>query len=276
MSFSTNFKKSNEFQKKTSNFFDVVEFNESFGVTVNTKEQHDIFDSNPKLVKLRFILIDEEVQELNDAFKEKDFIEVIDALTDILYVVYGAGASFGVDLDYTFNDYCLDTYQSCDFNVSNFIKVKQINREFIPVSIQKDLFYTNQKSFRNNIINNYLKDINFYCDKLKESIKDKDFDLTKHNLVSLIYNTYRMGVVLGINLDQSFDIVHKSNMSKLCRDKADAIITVDKYKRTDTRYKNPAYRLSDNKKDWVVYNKDTGKILKSYKYNPANFTVMLN
>ena len=81
---------------------------------------------------------------------------------------------------------------------------------------------------------------------------------------------------LGINLDQSFDIVHKSNMSKLCRDKYDAMITVDKYKRTDKRYKTPDCRLSDNKKGWVIFNRDTGKILKSYKYTPADFKIMLN
>ena len=85
-----------------------------------------------------------------------------------------------------------------------------------------------------------------------------------------------MGVALGINLDQSFDIVHKSNMSKLCRDKYDAMITVDKYKRTDKRYTTPDCRLSDNKKGWVIFNRDTGKILKSYKYTPADFKIMLN
>jgi predicted HAD superfamily Cof-like phosphohydrolase len=276
MSFLRRPKKTDDYHKKTSNFYDVIEFNKSFGVQVNIEEQPNIFRENPKLVKLRYSLINEEVKELKDAFRDHDFIEVIDALTDILYVVYGAGASFGIDLDDNFNSFCLETYQACDFNASNFQKVKHINKDFVPVSIRKDLFNPETKDFRDNIRNNYLKDVEFYCDKLHESIENEEFELTRHNLVSLTYYTYRMGVALGINLDQSFDIVHKSNMSKLCRDKYDAMITVDKYKRTDKRYNTPDCRLSDNRKGWVIFNRDTGKILKSYKYTPADFKIMLN
>ena len=82
-----------------TNFEKVVEFNKIFGVPVSKKPQLNIFDKNPKLTKLRFDLIKEEVAELNDAIKDKDFVEVIDALGDILYVVYGAGSSFGVDMN---------------------------------------------------------------------------------------------------------------------------------------------------------------------------------
>jgi NTP pyrophosphatase (non-canonical NTP hydrolase) len=160
----------------TSNFRDVVYFNKSFGVPVNTTIQKDIFKTDPKLVKLRLDLILEEVKELQEAVTNHDMTETIDALADILYVVYGAGASF------------------------------------------------------------------------------------------------------GINLDQAFKIVHDSNMSKLCQSEDDAISTValyeEKYKAGASPYDSPAHRLSDNGKDWVVYNKSTGKILKNYKYTPANFEEM--
>ena len=70
-----------------TNFEKVVEFNETFGVPISKEPQLDVFDKNPKLTKLRFDLIKEEVDELSDAIKDKDFPEVVDALGDILYVV---------------------------------------------------------------------------------------------------------------------------------------------------------------------------------------------
>ena len=57
-----------------------------------------------KIVKLRQELIKEELDELNQAIKEKDIKEVADALTDILYVTYGAGHAFGIDLDQCFDE----------------------------------------------------------------------------------------------------------------------------------------------------------------------------
>ena len=77
----------------------------------NTYNINDIKNYSD-VAKLRFDLIKEELNELNDAYNNKDFIEVIDALTDILYVVYGAGASFGIDLDDIFNNFCLESEYS--------------------------------------------------------------------------------------------------------------------------------------------------------------------
>jgi predicted HAD superfamily Cof-like phosphohydrolase len=144
------------------------EFNVAFGVKQNEELQKDLFDTDPKLVNYRLSLINEEVQELNDAIKNKDIIETIDGLTDILYVVYG------------------------------------------------------------------------------------------------MYTT------LGINADDAYDLVHKSNMSKLCKDEEEAKLTVDFYK-TDGRYDSPDYRLSNDGKYYVVYNKSTSKILKSINYSPVKF-----
>jgi len=59
---------------------------------------------NEKIVQLRSDLIKEELDELNQAIKDKDIKEVADALTDILYVTYGAGHAFGVDLDKCFEE----------------------------------------------------------------------------------------------------------------------------------------------------------------------------
>merc|ERR1711981_1315894 len=79
------------------------EFMKNFGQKVFDKPQMDIFDKDPKTVTLRYKLIKEEVKELADAMKDKDMVETIDALGDILYVVYGAGGAFGVNLDQAFD-----------------------------------------------------------------------------------------------------------------------------------------------------------------------------
>jgi len=68
---------------------------EKFGQKIATKPK---FPSND-VVELRYELIREELEELKDAIKDKDIVEVADALTDILYVTYGAGLAFGIDLD---------------------------------------------------------------------------------------------------------------------------------------------------------------------------------
>jgi predicted HAD superfamily Cof-like phosphohydrolase len=150
-----------------TNFEQVVEFNKLFGVPVFDKLNKKIFENNEKLANLRLSLIKEEVSELQDAFEKRDFKEIIDSLTDILYVVYGMGASFGIDLD------------------------------------------------------------------------------------------------------KSHDIVHKSNMSKLCKTEEEAIETVEWYSRQQTRYDSPTYKKSSD--FWIVFNESTGKILKSVNYIPADF-----
>jgi predicted HAD superfamily Cof-like phosphohydrolase len=83
-----------------SNFNKVKAFMNTYGQDVKEKAE---FPEN-KIVQLRIDLIEEELNELKEAIKNKDIVEVADALTDILYVTYGAGHSFGVDLDKCFDE----------------------------------------------------------------------------------------------------------------------------------------------------------------------------
>jgi len=83
-----------------SNFNKVKTFMETFGQEVKTKPSF----SNEKINKLRYNLIKEELEELKEAMENKNFLEVADALTDILYVTYGAGHAFGIDLDKCFEE----------------------------------------------------------------------------------------------------------------------------------------------------------------------------
>ena len=83
-----------------SNFNSVKKFMETFGQEVKSKAEFP----DEKIQNLRVSLIEEELSELKEAIKNKDIKEVADALTDILYVTYGAGHAFGIDLDQCFDE----------------------------------------------------------------------------------------------------------------------------------------------------------------------------
>ena len=83
-----------------TNFLKVKQFMETFGQEVLNKPKFP----NNKTIKLRIDLIKEELNELEEAINNNNLVEVADALTDILYVTYGAGHAFGIDLDACFEE----------------------------------------------------------------------------------------------------------------------------------------------------------------------------
>lgn len=158
-----------------TNYEKVLEFNEAFGIVNQTSPQLDIFSKNKKLLDYRMSLVTEEYNELKDAVETSDFVEIVDALSDLEYVCAG--------------------------------------------------FFT----------------------------------------------------ALGIDNDKAFQIVHESNMSKLCKTEEEAIESVKRYKQeVPQRYDTPNYRKANDNKHYIVYNESTMKILKSYKYTPANFDNLIS
>ena len=83
-----------------SNFEDVKIFMQTFGQMVRTKPKFP----DEKTMQLRYELIKEELNELEEAMKTKNLKEIADALTDILYVTYGAGYAYGINLDKCFKE----------------------------------------------------------------------------------------------------------------------------------------------------------------------------
>ena len=83
-----------------TNFEKVGKFMETFGQEVKSKSSL----SSEKINSLRVSLIEEELEELKQAINEKNLLEVADALTDLLYVTYGAGHAFGINLDKCFDE----------------------------------------------------------------------------------------------------------------------------------------------------------------------------
>tara|TARA_B100000780_G_scaffold82767_1_gene56552 strand:+ start:2482 stop:2850 length:369 start_codon:yes stop_codon:yes gene_type:complete len=121
---------------------------ETFGQEV--KEQADF--PNQKIQDLRYDLIKEELEELKVALEEKDLKEVADALTDILYVTYGAGHAFGIDLDKCFEEVQSSNMSKLDNNEKPIYdkngKVMKGPNYFKP-NLEKILVYSNELKKRN-------------------------------------------------------------------------------------------------------------------------------
>ena len=95
-----------------TNFESVKKFMKTFGQEVKEKAEFP----TDKITSLRYDLIAEELEELKEAIKKRDIKEVADALTDILYVTYGAGHAFGIDLDKCFEEVQNSNMSKLDMN----------------------------------------------------------------------------------------------------------------------------------------------------------------
>ena len=262
-----------------TNYQKVLDFNTCFNHKVSSEEYLEIFDKEPKLVELRLSLIDEEIKELQEAYENDDIIEIIDALSDILYVAYGMCVCFGINIDKKYNEYTKIYLQDDSrninmdemINMSNFYKTQTIIKMFSDIkeystNISKYMFKENLNTINKSIINNF--------NKLKNACDSKNFDDVVINVYNVIKYTYLFGIHIGCNLDESFAIVHDSNMTKICDSEELAIKTVQNYKENDKRYDSPNYK--ENEFGYVIYNESTGKILKSMNDTPANFESILN
>ena len=233
-----------------TNFQKIIEFQVCSNTGYRTEPYLNVCEESPKVVKLRKDLIDEEFGELKDAVKAHDFIEIIDALADILYVVYGACACFGIDAN----------------------NIYSIVEDFFNFSLQKEITKTNP-----NLVKLKLSDIQTEINKFHKSIDNNDFNNMKYALFGILTETYRTCICFGINPNKAFGLVHDSNMTKFCVSEEEAQKTVEKYLNdTEKRYDTPTYKSLniDNKTIYVVYNQSTNKVLKSMNYKPVSFESM--
>merc|ERR1712032_495020 len=176
----------------------------------------------------------------------------------------------------------LDTSMS-DSDAPQTTNFEKVTEEFMKNFGQKvfnkpqmDIFETDKKT-----VDLRLKLIKEEVKELADAIKAKDMIETIDALGDILYVVYGAGGAFGINLDQAFDLIHKSNMTKLCKTEEEARETVEWYKKNYTPggkypYDTPAYRLSPDGKYYVPYNASTGKILKSVNYSPVKFDSILS
>jgi predicted HAD superfamily Cof-like phosphohydrolase len=241
----------------TTNFGKVKEFMIAFAQPVYTEQDSGLLSIDKKRTQLRMDLIDEELKELKVAIAENNYIEVFDALLDILYVTYGAGATFGFDLDTEFRK----LYEVNDTS-TNFEVVKRIMIKFEAVYIRQNPSLITGKNVEQKI-----KLIDDDVTELRSAIDNNVYDDICDALINILYSTYYAGAAFGFNLDDGFNEVHNSNMSKLCTSEEEAMETVVFYKKRKLDvYPNPMFKKIATDK-WMVYEESTGKVLKSINWH---------
>ena len=152
---------------------------------------------------------------------------------------------------------------------TDFQCVKEFNEVFgnpVHNKVQNDIFDKEPK-----IVEKCVALIREEFHELEDAVKDKDMVETADALGDLIVVVQGMACHLGLDLDEVFRQVHESNMSKICQTEEEAKETVKKYEENDDRYDSPDYRPTGDGR-FVVFNKSTGKILKSHKYKPVDLT----
>ena len=273
----------------SSNFEKVKQFNTVFGHPVGTTHQTNIFSEYPSIVSLRNNLIREEVSELLEAFANSDIVEMIDALSDILYVAYGLLVVYGVDGVQEYREHINKKISIMEGNgVASVRKLnidKNVKTNFETTKNVMTLFLSNTtphvipKTFFNqfeelvslqNLVNSYFSELEAELINLDSYSNKHNFSYVIDTTLEIIYCTYMLGILMGVDLDQSVSMVHNSNMSKICSTEDEAKATIEWYKLNEARYDSPNYRKCSY--GYVIFNESTGKILKNINYKPVDLS----
>lgn len=152
---------------------------------------------------------------------------------------------------------------------TQFEKILEFNKTFeveTYTTPQRDIFTDKKKllEYRLSLIREEVQE-------LEDSVKNSDFIEVIDALTDILYVTLGAFTAIGVNADKCFDIVHSSNMSKICLTEQEAKDTIEFYlKDPEHRYDTPEYKKQGDK--FIVFNRSTMKILKSINYKPASFT----
>jgi len=262
-----------------TNYEKVRDFNTVSGSLVNTRPQLTILKTHKALCKLRYDLIHEEVNELYDACTKQlktpeiNYIEVVDALADIMYVVLGAGSTFGIDLD-TLIDKKLQYRELIHSHLHNNYDTTTI-KYLTPYQRICRLYKLTHSASDPKGLLRMVEELLVVLKLLKTAMLTScNFYEMTRLLCRLHKKTLKIGYHIDVNLDKAFKLVHESNMSKFCNTEDVAKDTVEWYNKNDDRYTSPTYKQSNV--NWVVYNESTGKVLKSIKYHPVELKSVLS
>lgn len=155
--------------------------------------------------------------------------------------------------------------------VTNFNSVREFHQVFEhPINDKPGDILTNEKMAK--LVKLRLDLIREEFAELEDAINKKDIVEVADALSDLLYVVHGCGLAFGIDLDDTFKRVHASNMTKACLTEQEAIDTVEHIKKTQPRYTNPQYKKSADEKFYIVFDKDSGKILKSINYTPVDLS----
>lgn len=243
----------------------VGEFHKTFGHPINTIPQTNIFNEKPNVVNLRVKLIYEEINELLNAIKNRDIIECIDGVCDILYVVYGTFHTIGINYDEGYGNINYNNY----FLEQSKLKIQY--KCFTHHDLCIKTMYGND-FFKNNLIKyiaDLLKEINFYNDVNFY----KSLYIFTNKLFDIIILCHMMANVLNISLDKCFDEIHKSNMTKMCINEYELEKTLEMYEKQNIKVN---YTIcGENKSQYIVKRDSDSKILKSINYKKPDFSDLI-
>ena len=157
-------------------------------------------------------------------------------------------------------------------DLTNFQKVGEFHRIFGHPQNNKPQFniFDDDKKLVQLRIDLIEEELN----ELKEACEEKDMTEVADALCDIAYVTYGTAHAFGLPIDTMFNEVHVSNMLKTCDNEEDAKISVKKYLE-EKRYNDPQYRKSDCGKYWIVYDNETGKILKNHKFKSPELSKFL-
>jgi len=271
----THFSKVSEFNKIFD--FDVIPYYD-FPLDLNIIQ-------NNKIAILRYDLIYEEgIRELKPAFASNNRIEIADALGDLLYVTYGALYTYEFDADMLLREYATYT-ESPTENLNILIQNLELN------SNQNNYYHSTIIYTPHDCMNRLIELIEYLK---REFFTNKDIYNVKDILLRIIITTYNFAYQLNISIDFIFNLIHQSNMTKVCISEEEAQLTVltykakyiqhsmlyNEYKNTygiNSPQANAVYSPYDSpyfikKADqiYLVKNQSTGKALKSINYIPVN------
>lgn len=304
--FSYNITSNFRIEKRNTDFDKVLEFNRLFNVPQISAS--NTLEENATVIKNGFALITEEYEELSEAVGElekdkelKTHIEIKDALCDLVYVIYGllyrirmtSNTKLGQIADnflYANNIYnpTFDIYRILMVNtyinkyryVSTFGNVNKYMANNVKLSIDEQ--FDDITQYKLDLFNNMkaLEHLKQSIDIVKQYVDNYSSKSAKYTiafmeiaLVDLLMRVYELGE-LQFDFKENFNIVHQSNMSKICSSEEEAKETVasyeKKYKDGDSPYDSPYYQRITSTK-WMVRNRSTQKVLKNINYHPVEY-----
>ena len=156
-----------------------------------------------------------------------------------------------------------------DLKETNFEKIKDFQDAFQMKSFKNEIT-ANDINKNEDLIKLRLDLIDEEVSELKDAIKARDIVEMRDAIGDILYVVYGAGQAFGFDCDSDFELIHDSNMSKLCKDEEEAKDTVAKYekefKEGNSKYDTPYYYHNEEQDYWIVKNRSTGKVLKSINY----------